>query len=48
LVWAIYFYLKLVIHAPVEVSQFLPYHLAAMLSGVAILLVNFLVNRQKS
>lgn len=48
LVWAIYFFLKLVIHAPVEVSQFLPYHLAAMLSGVAILLVNFLVNRQKS
>ncbi len=47
-VWVVYFSLKLIFHAPVEVGQFLPYHLTAMLSGVAILLVNFLVTRQKS
>lgn len=45
-VWVIYFTQKLVFHAPVEVGQFLPYHLTAMLSGVAILLVNFLLNRR--
>jgi len=47
-VWGVYFFLKLVIQATVEVSQFLPYHLIFMLSGVTILLVNFLVNRRKS
>ncbi|MBL7162495.1 MAG: hypothetical protein ISS57_07800 [Anaerolineales bacterium] len=48
LVWVPHFYLKLVAHMLVEVSQFLPYHLTAVLSGVALLLVNFLVNRRKS
>ena len=47
-VWVVYFSLKLIFHLPVEVGQFLPYHLTAMLSGVAILLVNFLRQRQKS
>jgi hypothetical protein len=48
MVWVVYFSLKLIFHLPVEVGQFLPYHLTAMLSGIVILLVNFLVNRQKS
>jgi polyferredoxin len=48
MVWVIYFYLKLVAHMPVEVNQFLPYHLTAMLSGVAILLVNFWRQRRNS
>lgn len=48
LVWVIYFFLKLVAHMPVEVSQFLPYHLTAMLSGVAVLFINFWLERQKS
>ena len=48
MVWVVYFSLKLGFHTPVEVGQFLPYHLAAMLSGIAILLVNLLVTRQKS
>lgn len=48
LVWVVYFYLKLVAHAPVEVSQFLPYHLTAMLNGVAVLLLDFLIDRRKS
>ena len=47
-VWGVYFYLKLVVHADVDVSQFLPYHLTAMLSGVVILFVNFLINRRES
>jgi len=41
MVWVVYFFLKLVVHYPVEVSQFLPYHLTAMLSGVAVLFINF-------
>ncbi len=45
-VWVVYFSLKLIFHAPVEVGQFLPYHLTAILSGIAILLINFLLNRQ--
>ena len=48
LVWVIYFYLKLVVHTPVDVGQFLPYHLAAMLGGVAILLMDFLNRHPKS
>jgi len=46
-VWLVYFSSKLLFHLPVEVSQFLPYHLTAMLGGIAILLVNFMFNRQK-
>jgi len=48
MVWVIYFFLKLVAQIPVEVGQFLPYHLTAMLSGVAILFFNFWRERQKS
>ena len=48
MVWVIYFFLKLVAHMPVEVSQFLPYHLTAMLSWVAVLFMNFWLERQKS
>ena len=47
MVWVVYFFLKLVAHYPVEVNQFLPYHLMAMLSGVAILLINFYRERKK-
>ena len=46
-VWVIYFFLKLVIHMPVEVGQFLPFHLTAMLSGVTILFLNFWRERQQ-
>ena len=48
MVWVIYFFLKLVAHMPVEVSQFLPFHLTAMFSGVAVLFINFWLERQKS
>ena len=46
-VWIVYFSLKLIFHVPVDVGQFLPYHLTAILSGITVLLVNFLVQRQK-
>jgi hypothetical protein len=48
LVWVIYFFLKLIAHIPVEVGQFLPYHLTAMLSGVTVLALNFWRERRKS
>jgi hypothetical protein len=47
-VWVIYFFVKLVLHVPVEVSQFLPFHLTAMLSGVALLFVNFWRERRNN
>ena len=47
MVWVVYFFLKLVAHYPVEVGQFLPFHLTAMLSGVAILFINFWRERRK-
>jgi hypothetical protein len=48
MVWVIYFFLKLVMHMPVEVGQFLPFHLTAMLSGVAVLFINFWRERRKN
>ena len=48
MVWVIYFFLKLVVDMPVEVGQFLPFHLTAMLSGVAILFLNFWRERRKT
>ena len=48
MVWVIYFFLKLAVHIPVEVGQFLPFHLVAMLSGVLILFLNFLWERRNT
>ena len=48
LVWVIYFFIKLVIHTAVEVGQFLPFHLTAMLSGVTVLFLDFWLERRKS
>ena len=48
MVWVVYFFLKLILHYPVEVSQFLPYHLTAMLSGIAILFINFYRERMSN
>jgi hypothetical protein len=46
LVWAPYFYLKLVAGQDVEVMKFLPYHLTGILSGITILLVRYLISRK--
>ena len=48
LVWVVYFFFKLLAHIPVEVGQFLPFHLTAMLSGVAILFLDFWRERRKT
>lgn len=47
LAWAPYFYLKLVAQLPVEVMNFLPYHLTGVVGGVLVLLVNFLILKKK-
>jgi hypothetical protein len=46
LVWAPCLYLKLIAQIPVDVSRFLPFHLAGVLGGLAILLVNYLLNQR--
>ena len=45
LVWAPYFYLKLIAQQPVDVMSYLPYHLAGVLSGILFLGLSYLINR---
>ncbi|MFZ5857995.1 MAG: hypothetical protein ACOYZ6_14290 [Chloroflexota bacterium] len=45
LVWAPYFYLKAV-QQPVEVMNFLPYHLTGVLGGVVVLVVNHYLSQR--
>jgi len=46
LCWLPYFYLKLVLHQPVDAMDFLPYHLAGVLSGIALLFMSYWLNRR--
>jgi len=46
LVWGVYFYLKLVLGLPVEVGDFLPYHLTGIFSGIAFVGIGYFVNRR--
>ena len=46
LAWAPYFYLKVALHQPAEVMNFLPYHLAGVLGGIALLVIAYLQSRQ--
>lgn len=48
LVWGVYFYLKLVAGQPVDVGDFLPYHLTGVLGGISLLGAGYLVNARKS
>ena len=45
LVWAPYYYLKIV-GQPVDVMDYLPYHLIGVLSGVVLLAVNMLLSKK--
>jgi hypothetical protein len=45
LVWAPYYYLK-VVGQPVDVMDYLPYHLIGVLGGVALLAINALLFRK--
>ena len=40
LVWPPYFYLKMTTQTPVEVMNFLPFHLTGVLSGISLLAIN--------
>ena len=46
LTWAPYFYLKLFTQSPVEVMNFLPFHLTGVLGGILLLTINHLVTRK--
>jgi hypothetical protein len=48
MVWGVYFYLKLVAGQPVEVGDFLPYHLVGIFGGIAFLIIGYFVNRKRS
>ena len=45
LVWAPYFYLKAIAHQPVDVMNYLPYHLTGVLGGIALLAINYFISR---
>jgi hypothetical protein len=46
LVWAPYYYLKVVAKQPADVMDYLPYHLAGVLGGVVLLAVNMLLSKK--
>ena len=48
LVWAPYLYLKSFTQTPVEVLNFLPFHLTGVLGGILLLVINQLNIRKKS
>ena len=48
LVWGVYFYLKLVAVQPVEVGDFLPYHLTGIFSGIGFLGIGYFVTKKQS
>ncbi len=47
-VWVPYFYLKYFTQSPVEVTQFLPFHLAGIFGGITLLVVGTIVSSRKS
>jgi hypothetical protein len=47
LVWGVYFYLKLVTGLPVDVGDFLPYHLTGIFGGIAALGAGYIVKTGK-
>ena len=46
LVWVPYLYAKLVLQQEMEVMNFLPFHLAGILSGIFILALDYFLNRK--
>ena len=46
LVWVPYFYLKGITQQPVEVMNYLPYHLTGVLGGITLLALNYLISRK--
>jgi hypothetical protein len=48
LVWAPYLYLKLAMRQPVEVMDFLPYHLTGILGGLFLHVLSYMIERHRS
>lgn len=46
LVWVPYLYLKLVMEQPVEVMNFLPFHLTGVLGGVLLHVLSYVIHRR--
>jgi len=46
MVWGLYFYLKLVVGQPVDVGDFLPYHLTGIFGGIIFLGIGYIVSRR--
>lgn len=46
-IWGVYFYLKFVVGRPVEVSDFLPYHLTGIFSGIGFLGIGYFMTKRK-
>jgi polyferredoxin len=48
MVWSVYFYLKLAAGQPVDVGDYLPYHLTGIFGGIGFLGLGYLVNRRNN
>lgn len=46
LVWTPYYYLRVIAAKPVDVMNYLPYHLAGIFGGMILLGIDYLVSRQ--
>jgi hypothetical protein len=46
LAWTPYFYIKFATTQPVDVMNYLPYHLTGVLSGVALLVIHFFTSKK--
>jgi hypothetical protein len=47
LVWAPYLYLKIAMEQPVEVMNYLPFHLLGVLGGIFLHVLSYLIERQR-
>lgn len=48
LVWVPYYYLKLVSHQPVDIMNYLPYHLIGVFGGIVLILINTFNSRKEA
>jgi polyferredoxin len=46
LVWTPYLYLKIIAQQPVDVMNYLPFHLTGVLGGITLLVVSYLLHRK--
>jgi hypothetical protein len=46
LVWVPYYYLKVVVNQPVDVTDYLPYHLTFVFGGIILMVINTFIYRK--